>query len=83
MRVGLETHLDIVKNALNVEDDEIKQLNQQDIINVNESIKKLEGNVFVCYHGNTSKAVVNYLEKFGIGAYSPNGGVTSIVGEIF
>lgn len=45
---------------------------------------KFKDCVFVCYHGNTSRYVVNALkDKFGIDSLNLKGGVTAIVGEIF
>lgn len=48
-----------------------------------DNLKALEGNIFVCYHGNTSRAVAAYLSEAGINTYSLMGGITSLSGEIF
>lgn len=49
-----------------------------------EEAERLKGSVFVCYHGNSSRAAAKILkDKFGVESYSMKGGVTAIVGEIF
>ena len=40
--------------------------------------------IFVCYHGNTSRAVAKLLkDRHNVESYSLKGGVTAVVGEIF
>ncbi len=80
--VGAEAHFSIAKNALEAGNDEIMCINPRQLLSI-EDPKKLEGAVFVCYHGNTSGAVVNYLNKAKVQSYNLKGGITSIVGEIF
>jgi rhodanese-related sulfurtransferase len=81
--VGAEMHFDAAKKALDLAEDKIMCINPRELVDMEEHAKKFNGNVFVCYHGNTSLAVVNYLGKLNIEAYSLKGGITSIVGEIF
>jgi rhodanese-related sulfurtransferase len=46
--------------------------------------RTLKDDVFVCYHGNTSRVVAKYLKSNKkVESYSLKGGVTAIVGEIF
>lgn len=80
--VGAEMHFETAKSALQAGESDMEYLNIRQLQNMDD-MKGLEGNVFVCYHGNTSGAVVNYLDRLNIKSYNLRGGVTAIVGEIF
>ncbi len=46
-------------------------------------LKKLDGCVLICYHGNTSGFISRFLKKqHSIETYNLKGGITAIVGEI-
>lgn len=49
-----------------------------------DKLKKLDGCVLMCYHGNTSGFLSGFLKKqHSIETYNLKGGITAIVGEIF
>ncbi|MGC8479588.1 MAG: rhodanese-like domain-containing protein [Candidatus Micrarchaeia archaeon] len=74
-----------ISELLNIEDGLLKHLQPNEILKLDkDSAKKYEKHVFVCYHGNSSRYVANFLkEKHGVESISMKGGVTSVVGEIF
>ncbi|EFD93074.1 MAG: hypothetical protein BJBARM5_0231 [Candidatus Parvarchaeum acidophilus ARMAN-5] len=80
--VGEEEHLDTVREILDISSEQITYLNPEKLYYL-DNLKVLEGNIFVCYHGNTSRAVASYLSEEGIKAYSLIGGITSLSGDIF
>ncbi len=74
-----------IEEILGMEKNTLKYLNPAKIMQLDlEEAKKLDNHVFVCYHGNSSRYVANFLkEKYKIEALSLKGGVTRILGEIF
>jgi rhodanese-related sulfurtransferase len=49
-----------------------------------EDVVRFKNHIFVCYHGNTSRYIVNVLkENCSVEALNLKGGITAIVGEIF
>ncbi len=74
-----------IEELLNLEKNTLKQLTPAQITSMGKDDAKLYNNhVFVCYHGNSSRYVANFLkDKHGVEAVSMKGGVTSVVGEIF
>ncbi|MCL4383760.1 MAG: hypothetical protein M1168_01310 [Candidatus Marsarchaeota archaeon] len=70
-----------IAGLMNLNSDKIIQLSPMELINTNEKelINSLQGHVFVCYHGNTSKIVAKILKsKHGVEAFSLKGGITEI-----
>ena len=74
-----------ISKLLDIDPKDVKKITPEEIIYSNrDDLKKLEEHVFVCYHGNTSGFLVDYLKKtHQINGYNLKGGVTSVVGEIF
>ncbi|MEM0201056.1 MAG: hypothetical protein QXD23_01490 [Candidatus Micrarchaeaceae archaeon] len=74
-----------IEELLNLEKNSLKQLSPSQITSMNKEEANLYKNhVFVCYHGNSSMYVANFLkEKYDVETLSMKGGVTRIVGEIF
>ncbi len=82
--VGFEPK-EYIEELLGVEKNTIKQISINQVLKINaEQAKELENHIFVCYHGNSSRYVVDILkDKYGIHALNLKGGITRIVGEIF
>jgi len=76
---------DYIASLLDIEKNMIEAADPMEMINApKEELLKYRGAVLVCYHGNTSSFVSNYIKgKHGIETFSLKGGVTSITGEIF
>lgn len=74
-----------IEELLNLEKNSLKQLSPTQIMSMDkDQAKSYNNHVFVCYHGNSSRYVANFLkDKHGVEAITMKGGVTSIVGEIF
>lgn len=74
-----------IPEALEISDTQILAIEPDEILSFGEDkLKLLQHDIFVCYHGITSAAVVKYLKsKKNIDAYSLKGGITAIVGENF
>jgi hypothetical protein len=74
-----------IEEVLNLEKNTLKQLSPAEITSMDSDQAKLYNNhVFVCYHGNSSRYVVNFLKnKHNVESVSMKGGATSVVGEIF
>ena len=68
-----------VADLIKVDKNQIIQMSATEISIKNETeLKKFEEHIFLCYHGNTSRAVVNYIKKKGVNSYNLKGGITSI-----
>ena len=85
--LGMEP-LDYIIDLLNYDEKDnfgevFISISPQEILNIDKnSIKELENNIFLCYHGNTSKFVSNYLKKYhSIDTYSLKGGITRVIGR--
>lgn len=69
--------------ALEINPDQLLEIDPEEIVSMPDAKARLLNNdIFVCYHGITSAAVVKFLkEKKGVDGYSLKGGITAIVGE--
>ena len=76
---------DYICRLIGVEESSMISLDPMEILTMEaDKARKLEGHVFVCYHGNTSAFIVNHLKnKHGIESFNMEGGITSGAGEIF
>ncbi|MDE1869633.1 MAG: rhodanese-like domain-containing protein [Candidatus Micrarchaeota archaeon] len=72
-----------LSSALGIKPDQLLEFDPHEIISMpDEKLRMLKNDVFVCYHGITSAAMVKYLKsKKNIDGYSLKGGITAIVGE--
>jgi len=72
-----------LSTALGISPDQLLEFEPSEIIAMpDEKIKHLNNDIFVCYHGITSAALVKYLKsKKNVHGYSLKGGITAIVGE--
>lgn len=86
MLVWLGTEpVDYISRLLGIEDKSMSRENPEEIIySDTKSLKRFDGCIFVCYHGNTSGFLSRFLRKqHAINTYNLKGGVTAVVGEIF
>ncbi|MDE1846318.1 MAG: rhodanese-like domain-containing protein [Candidatus Micrarchaeota archaeon] len=69
--------------ALGITPEQLLEFEPEEIVSMPDAkLKLLNNDIFVCYHGITSAAVVKFLkEKKGVEGYSLKGGITAIVGE--
>lgn len=74
-----------IPEALDISDTQLLAIEPNEILSFGQDkLGLLKNDIFVCYHGVTSAAVVKYLKsKKNIEAYSLKGGITAIVGENF
>ncbi len=82
--IGVEPK-EYIEEILGMEKNTLKYLDPAKTMQLGEEeAKKFDNHIFVCYHGNSSRYVANFLkDKYKIEALSLKGGVTRIVGEIF
>ena len=77
--------VDYIRGLLELKEDQMISVDVREIMEgAYPDYASLKDDVFVCYHGNTSRMVAKYLKtNRRIDAYSMKGGVTAVVGEIF
>ncbi len=75
--------VEYIAKLLDIEKDLIIKIDPNELLSNPDMPALLDGNIFMCYHGNSSRYVVNYLKNKKKQAYNLKGGITSIVGEIF
>ena len=75
--------IDYISKLLDMDKDMFIFINPNELFSNKDMMKLMKDHVFMCYHGNSSKIVVNHLKSNGINAYNLKKGITSIVGEIF
>ncbi|MCL5434623.1 MAG: hypothetical protein M1559_02850 [Candidatus Marsarchaeota archaeon] len=70
-----------VSEILNIESDTIKKLDPEAIIySDKEELKDLENSVLICYHGNTSGFLSEFLNRrHGLEVYGLKGGLENVV----
>ncbi len=74
-----------IGRMLNVGSNRIMKMDPEELIyKDSENLKKLEGHIFLCYHGNTSKFMAEYLDKrHNVKTYHLKNGVVPLTGEVF
>lgn len=81
--LGIEP-VDYISKLLDIDESNIVHIKPEQIRNSSEKeLESMSGFVFMCYHGITSMHIVRLMGKYNIKTYSLEGGITSIVGEIF
>ncbi|BCS90564.1 MAG: hypothetical protein ARM1_0021 [Candidatus Micrarchaeota archaeon] len=71
-----------IAELLGIDESKILQLSPQEIFYMHpEKAKELEDHPFICYHGNTSRAIGKILESRGVNIKSIKGGITGIIGR--
>jgi len=81
--LGIEP-AEYMSKVLKVEDDFMSSMRPEEIIYASkDKLSQLKDHVLVCYHGNTSGFLANYLSQKNIEAYHLKDGVVSVVGDVF
>jgi rhodanese-related sulfurtransferase len=77
--------VDYIRGLLELNEKQMVSIDVREIMEgLYPNYNSLNGAVFVCYHGNTSRVITKYLKSNKkVDAYSLKGGVTALVGEIF
>ncbi len=77
--------VEYISELLEIEPSKIIGAGPGEFVNADkEKAARFRDHVFVCYHGNTSRYVANFIkDNTGVESLSLKGGVTAIVGEIF
>jgi len=73
-----------MSKVLKVEDYLVTSMRPEEIIYANkDKLSQLKDHVLVCYHGNTSGFLADYLNQNNVEAYHLKDGIVSVVGDIF
>ena len=77
--------IEYIRQLLDLNESQIVGMDPDSIVCADkEEVVRFKDHVFVCYHGNTSKYVVNAIkDKSGVESVSMKGGITAVVGERF
>lgn len=77
--------IDYISRLLGIDKKYMSREDPEEIIYSDaKKLKRFDGCIFVCYHGNTSGFLSRFLKKqHAIDTYNLRGGVTAVVGEIF
>ena len=75
--------IEYISKLLDMDKEQFLFIDPNELFLNKDMMKLMEDHVFMCYHGNSSKFVVNHLKNSNIRSYNLKKGITSIVGEIF